>query len=390
MFNRAHSRLFLLPALAALWLSMPIAAVAETWVVTLGDNFFSNPQGIGAGDLVIQVGDTVRWENPAGGNFHDVTSDTGAWVPPPTAPGWDPFEITFNEVGEFDYRCTVHPGSMRGTITVQDGQAQAELNLQSVNAADGEYFAGEMLAIDSSIHNSGTAASGVFTITYYASTDSNITAGDQMLGSAQIGDVAANATLNRQDMVAVPDVLPAGSYFIGAILTFSDGNAADNTNFDAAEITFLGLFLINAGLNEAWLDFGTLGQGFFFTVFPEAGLFFLSWFTFDTELPDQSIIVNLGYAGHRWVTAIGDFVPGNTVTLAVELTEGGIFNSPLPEVEQTPGYGTITITFINCNEAVLEYDFPGLGLSGIIDLTRLTGDNIPLCKAIIEELQAMP
>ena len=147
-------------------------------------------------------------------------------------------------------------------------------------------------------------------------------------------------------------------------------------------------FFINAGLNDAWFDLDTPGQGFFFTVLPDQLLFFLSWFTFDTERPPEDVEAILGDPGHRWVTAFGAYEPGDTVTLDVELTEGMIFNSAEPPAEQTSGYGTITITFIDCNNAVLEYEFPSLGLSGTIDLTRITGDNIPLCEALNEELAA--
>jgi plastocyanin len=376
-----------LTALLALLLSLPFPAWAVTWVVTVGDNFFSNPQGNGPGNLTIQVGDTVRWENPAGGNPHNVTSDTGAWAPSPTASSWAPFEVTFNSAGEFDYRCTVHPATMTGTITVVDAAAQAELAVQSVAAEDGDFFAGEFLTINTVIQNSGDAASGAFTITFYASADSDITAADHMLGSAQVSDIGAGGNADREDEVSVPEGVPPGDYFIGAIITFSDGNSADNRNFDAATVTFLGVFLINAGLNDAWFNIATSGQGFFFTVFPDVALFFLSWFTFDTELPDGSTVAIIGYAGHRWVTALGPIEPGNSVTLDVTLSVGGLFDSPDPEVEHTAGYGTITITFINCNEAILDYSFPGLGLSGSITLTRITTDNVALCKALIAELQ---
>ena len=137
-------------------------------------------------------------------------------------------------------------------------------------------------------------------------------------------------------------------------------------------------FNINPGLNDAWFNPATAGQGFFFVVFPDIELFFLSWFTYDVERPDESIEAILGEPGHRWVTAFGDW-DGNTVTLDVELTSGGIFDSAEPPVEQESNYGTITIVFLDCNSATLTYDFPDLGLMGVIELTRVTDDNVALC-----------
>jgi hypothetical protein len=148
-------------------------------------------------------------------------------------------------------------------------------------------------------------------------------------------------------------------------------------------------FAINAGLNDAWYNAATSGQGFFFTVYPELGLMFLAWFTYDSERPDESVMVNLGEPGHRWVTAFGEY-SGNTAVLDVELTSGGVFDSAEPMPMQESGYGTITITFCDCNHATLMYDFPSLGLTGTIELTRIADDNVAECESInAGMLQAM-
>ncbi len=84
---------------------------------------------------------------------------------------------------------------------------------------------------------------------------------------------------------------------------------------------------------------------------------------------------------HRWVSGVGMY-SSNSVTISVELTSGGIFNASEPLATQDPGYGTITIVFINCNEALLTYDFPNLELSGQMTLTRAVPDNVALCEAL--------
>ena len=164
----------------------------------------------------------------------------------------------------------------------------------------------------------------------------------------------------------------------------SSGAAGLNATFDNYELCVH--FFINAGLNDAWFNLATAGQGFFFVVFPDIELFFLSWFTYDVERPDESIEAILGEPGHRWVTAFGAW-EGDTVTLDVELTSGGIFDSAEPMVEQESNYGTITIVFHDCNNATLTYDFPTLGLSGTIELTRVTDDNVALCEKLNAALQ---
>jgi hypothetical protein len=45
-------------------------------------------------------------------------------------------------------------------------------------------------------------------------------------------------------------------------------------------------------------------------------------------------------------------------------------------------YGTITVTFTDCNSAVVAYDLPGPGVSGEIPIRRVAPDNIALCEAL--------
>ena len=45
------------------------------------------------------------------------------------------------------------------------------------------------------------------------------------------------------------------------------------------------LTVLNSGLNDAWVSVDAPFQGMFITVFPDLGLVFLAWFTFDSETP---------------------------------------------------------------------------------------------------------
>jgi hypothetical protein len=88
-------------------------------------------------------------------------------------------------------------------------------------------------------------------------------------------------------------------------------------------------FLINDALSDAWYFPDTDGQGFFVIVYPEKQSMFLSWFTFDTVRPDDSVVAVLGDPGHRWLTAQGTY-SGNQAVLNVSITSGGVFDSGSP------------------------------------------------------------
>ena len=154
----------------------------------------------------------------------------------------------------------------------------------------------------------------------------------------------------------------------GAVYVFNGVGAQQSVN-------------INQGMNDAWVSEQAPLQGLFFTVYENIGVFFLSWFTFDSQVPVSGPVAVFGAEDQRWVTASGTF-SGNTATLNAELTSGGVFNSDTPLAMQDAAYGTITIVFNSCNEAVLSYNFPGVGLSGQMTLTRVVTDNVALCEAL--------
>jgi hypothetical protein len=240
-----------------------------------------------------------------------------------------------------------------------------------------------MVNIQSTTQNIGDLTSNPYAINFYASSNNIISNTDTLIGSANRPGLGAGAINNDPVNATIPGNLAPGQYFVGAILDLVDNNANNNVNLDNTPIQvtpFSGPgFVINAGLNDAWFNTLTAGQGFFITVFPEIGAIFLAWFTYDTERPDASILAFLGEAGHRWLTAFGSY-EGSIASLAIELTEGGVFNTGQPIPGQSD-YGTIELEFIDCNNAIVRYNIPSLGLMGEIPITRIALDNIPRCVA---------
>jgi cyclophilin family peptidyl-prolyl cis-trans isomerase len=143
-------------------------------------------------------------------------------------------------------------------------------------------------------------------------------------------------------------------------------------------------FVMNAGLNDAWFDPATDGQGFFITVFPDLNFISLAWFTYDTELPPDNATANLGDPGHRWMTA-GGTIEGNRAVMNITITTGGLFDTAT-ETQRTdpPGSdGTITITFEDCSAGLIEYDITSINEQGSVPIERVVDDNIALCEALI-------
>ena len=153
-------------------------------------------------------------------------------------------------------------------------------------------------------------------------------------------------------------------------------------NPEWADCIYLAIcFEINAGLNDAWVSPDAPFQGMFITVFPDLGIFFLAWFTFDSEIPDGGVDATFGAKDQRWITAAGSY-EGSRAELTAELTSGGIFNALDPLASQQGNYGTIVLNFSDCNAATVEYNFPGPGQSGIMQISRVLEENASICEAL--------
>jgi len=132
---------------------------------------------------------------------------------------------------------------------------------------------------------------------------------------------------------------------------------------------------INAGMDGAWFDPDTPGQGFFIDVHPDPGggnFIFVSWFTFGEDTA----------SGQRWLTAQGSF-EGSFAEIDVFETTGGSFDDP-QEVNIVK-VGAMTIDFTDCSNALLTYSLTDNGAEGDIEISRV----IPGGQALCEELDGL-
>ncbi|MFC1605380.1 formylglycine-generating enzyme family protein [Pseudomonadota bacterium] len=192
------------------------------------------------------------------------------------------------------------------------------------------------------------------------------------------GDWGSEARLARS--ASRIGVNPATSGFSGA--TVNQGGL-NGFGFRVAVSSVEGPgFHINAGLNDAWYNPATNGQGFLISVFPDRQEMFLAWFTYDIERPPEGVQAVLGEPGHRWLTAQGPY-DGDTANLTIYLTEGGQFDAVDPPAATDPaGDGSLTIEFADCNSGLATYQITSLGISGEIPLERIALDNVPLCETL--------
>lgn len=187
---------------------------------------------------------------------------------------------------------------------------------------------------------------------------------------------AANPSVNRIASVAFPAQieLEAGQDYIFVTQPVCEPDTGDWLYVLAPPAQFE----ITPGLNGAWFNGDTPGQGFLIDVLPDAGIVFYAEFAWDTSLPPVDATSVIGNAGNRWLTAQGGYSPGDqSITMPAYFASGGLYNDPA-EVMNVES-GTITLDFSDgCEGGMRSYEFAG-GATGQTPFARLANDNLDLC-----------
>jgi len=142
------------------------------------------------------------------------------------------------------------------------------------------------------------------------------------------------------------------------------------------------VFRITEGVNGAWLNPVTPGQGILIEVFPDINVFFAAWFTWDTTQPGDDETADVGGPNQRWLTAQGSF-QGDTATLQLYNSTGGLFDDP--SAVASTAVGTMTIQFTACNAANVSYEFEGH--KGNFVVNKLANDNVATCQGLMNRLK---
>lgn len=247
---------------------------------------------------------------------------------------------------------------------------------------------GQSLSVAAQVSNRGNISSVPSEMRYILSTNESLTGDARVLQRSDIPALVAGSNSDQALQIEI-DTIP-GAYYIGACAETEAIELDTSNNCRASGPVFVEQtdlpIAFNTGLNDAWYNPDTDGQGFFINVFPDNNLVFLSWFTFDTERPPESVPFKLGDPGHRWLTAQGFYDQG-IADLTVFLTAGGVFDSDEPPASSPLGYGKMTLSFSDCNNGTVDFDLASSGESGTIPITRVVNDNVRACE---EQLGGIP
>jgi hypothetical protein len=121
-------------------------------------------------------------------------------------------------------------------------------------------------------------------------------------------------------------------------------------------------FAISEGMDGAWYNPATSGQGLYIDSLGEQGQFGFAWFSWSTGAPGSS------RPGEQvWWSGVGD-VEGARADVQLYASSGGAFNTPTQV--QTQAVGSGEFEFKSCDEGSFVYRFDS-GESGTIPLRRV-------------------
>jgi peptidyl-prolyl cis-trans isomerase A (cyclophilin A) len=201
-------------------------------------------------------------------------------------------------------------------------------------------------------------------------------------GFTVFGEVSGDGMDTVDAIAALPIYAFQAPFGEIPLIDYSASEPVGEQNFVLMDVVENSEFEINQGLNDTWYNITTDGQGFFIIVYPSLKTMFLTWFTYDTVRPDESVPFMLGEPGHRWMTAYGPY-EGNTAELAITMTSGGVFDSAEPAVDNTPD-GSMIVEFNNCTSGTVSYDITSINSQGEVPIQRVVADNVALCEELAE------
>ncbi len=129
-------------------------------------------------------------------------------------------------------------------------------------------------------------------------------------------------------------------------------------------------------------------QGMAFDYIDFADLLFAAWFTYTDADPgtDDAGIDAVGARDNRWLTAQLQ-IDGNVASGPVFASTGGVFLSPMRPEQVTVPVGDMSIEFIACDEAIVEYRLDHADLEGVVVIQPLQKelDSSFLCRSQVRD-----
>lgn len=192
--------------------------------------------------------------------------------------------------------------------------------------------------------------------------------------------------MNVVDAIAALQIWNGGGAISNIpLINYSGSGSINNHLVLISKVELLNQTLnINPGLNGAWFNTDTPGQGIMIEILPTLDSVFMAWFTFDSQDPSNVGEATVGSVDQRWLTGFGVIDHNtNSITLDLTNTSGGKFdNNATVSNSAVSSYGSLTLHFNDCENATVNYDLINQNLTGSYSMKRISTDNVALCESL--------
>lgn len=202
----------------------------------------------------------------------------------------------------------------------------SDLSLSLLDAPPGPFLPGDTFNVDNDVFNGGPSACSGYTLQIYLLTvsDAPVTSGT-LLSNLPRGSITVGFTDRFRSPVTLPANTAPGTYFIGAVVTYSlDPNLANNSLIDITSLTVSGTLdnKLPQALITASQTSGAVGQTLSFdgsaSSDPDGVIVDYLWDYGDGTSPDRGT----AFVTHSWITP-GTFM----VSLQVVDDQGAVGNT---------------------------------------------------------------
>ncbi len=191
-----------------------------------------------------------------------------------------------------------------------------------------------------------------------ANTATALAADGSVLGTANSNPPTTPGDPNNFVEISSTQLIDSIEFSGGVIdnFSFTIGAAAEPFDFALAE--------------GAWQNLDTTGEGILFDFSASLDLLFGAWFTFTLQPvpPADPPEMDIGFAGQRWMTMLLT-LDGNTASGPLRARVAGAFDMPPTASETGVVVGEVSIQFVECDLAIVDYTIDNAGgVSGSFEI----------------------
>ena len=200
------------------------------------------------GSSGLNIASNLDWSNAARASSYqvyfgtDATPDAGEYLGSTASSSWALPNLAYGTTYYWRVDTVNSAGITTGPVWQFSTEPEPlpDLSAEVADAPAGVYYPGQNISVFHRTRNIGTLAGTGTGVNFRASSNTIISVGDHDMGTINFGGLGVGGVLQTTSVVQLPLTIPAGTYYIGTIVSEAGGsepNYANNYGVDTNTIT---------------------------------------------------------------------------------------------------------------------------------------------------------